>query len=345
MLKPSCFFSNDAKTGAKVFLTGLLIASGAVLADEPASLRGNEPAPAASVSGPPVLTVHETGASSPDHQIRIGDRVTLQVELGPVDPDAAKPTLKLEDSSKKPEDSGWFIDPSTLHQGGVLRFVVSPLKGGALTLPPLILSDSGNRTLARTAPFTLTVTAPANPDTGTPDLLDVITIGLPLRYRILIALLLVACGVAAIYGYRAWKKRKRPAKPVALPALQKEPDHLIALRKLDVLFDAHPFTPENLKIVSFGVSEILKEFFSRRFGIEALEATTDEMMGLLGHNRLAPEQLREIRNLFDELDLYKFTKVESYPRLFPEIHDGLRLKAQVIIQKWAPRAAEPGVTA
>lgn len=344
-MKPSCSFLKNARAGARVFLAALLIATGTASAEEPAAASSPAPGgtPAAlSSSGLPVLTIHEAAAPSPDHQIRIGDRVTLQLELGTLDPGQAKTVLKAEDASKKPEDSGWFIDPSTLNQGGVLRFVASPLKGGELPLPSLVLYAPEDRAIARTAPLTLKVAAPAQSDSGKPDLLDVLPVDLPLRYRILLVFLLAGLAVAGYFGYRAWKRRQRAEKPAKLPLVQKEPDHLAALRKLDILFDAHPFTPANLKIVSFGVSEILKEFFSRRFRIDALESTTDEMMALLKRESLSHEHLREIRNLFDELDLYKFTDIGSYPRVYPEIHEGLKLKAQIIIQKWTLVIAQPG---
>ncbi|NDF16196.1 hypothetical protein EB061_12910, partial [bacterium] len=112
----------------------------------------------------------------------MGDRVTLQVELGTLGADPSKLSIKPEDAATKPEDSGWFIDPSTLSQGGILRFVVSPLKGGSLTLPALMISGSEDRVLAKTVPFAMTVTAPATSDTGKPDLLDVLSVQLPLRY-------------------------------------------------------------------------------------------------------------------------------------------------------------------
>jgi hypothetical protein len=266
----------------------------------------------------------------------VGDRVTLQIELKG---DVAEPgpvlSLKPDKPEEKLEDSGWFIDPSTLNQNGILKFVVSPLKGGALTLPALLISNSEGRGLAKTLPFTLNVTAPTQAETGKPDLLDVISIGLPLRYWILLISLILLLGIGIVYAYRRYQKLKQTEKPRDLPVIQVEPDHLIALRKLDVLFGAHPFSPENLKIISFGVSEILKEFFSRRFHVDAQESTTDEMIILLRAELLNTEQLREIQILFNELDLFKFTKIESYPKIYPETLDALKIKAQVLIQKWA----------
>ena len=290
----------------------------------------------------PEFGIHEAGTASPDHQIRVGDRVTLQIELkGQLAEPGPTLTLKPAKAEEKPEDLGWFMDPSTLNQNGILRFVVSPLKGGSLTLPSLFISNAEDKPLAKTSPFTLTVIAPTQADTGKPDLLDVISIGLPFRYWVLLAVALLLLAGLGWSLYLRYQKLKRAEKPSHLPVIKAEPDHLIALRKLDTLFGAHPFSPENLKRVSFGVSEILKEFFSRRFQIDALESTTDEMILLLRKEALSSEQLREIQTLFNELDLYKFTKIESYPKVYPETQDALKIKAQVLIQKWALIIAEP----
>jgi len=338
MLKLSCFFSNVVKPAAKTLVAGCLLVMGPAFAAEPSEIPHPTPSQESAL---PEFEIHESGAASPDHQVRVGDRVTLQIELKD---QLAEPgptlTLKPAKIEEKPEDQGWFVDPSTLNQNGILRFIVSPLKGGSLTLPPLLISNPEDKVLAKTKPFTLTVIAPTQTDSGKPDLLDVISIGLPLRYWILLIVVLLLLTAGGIYAYRRYQKLKNAEKPEVRPIIQSEPDHLIALRKLDILFDAHPFSSENLKVVSFGVSEILKEFFSRRFHIDAQESTTDEMIVLLRKEALSSDQLREIQVLFNELDLYKFTKVESYPKVYAETQDTLKIKAQVLIQKWALVIAE-----
>ena len=122
---------------------------------------------------------------------------------------------------------------------------------------------------------------------------------------------------------------------MAVPVMKKESDHALALRSLELLFKKYPFSYENLKPVSFGISEILKNFFSSRFTIDAREATPDEMIALLRKEAIPREGLQEILNLFNDLDLIKFTK-ESDSGHFKEHHyQDFKIKAQSIIQKWA----------
>ncbi len=333
MLKPFCFFFSAGRPHGKALLAGALVAWTTLFAE------ASPPAVDASALPPalPELAVIQAGHNSADHEIRIGDRITFQVALGTLQTEASGPLiLEPPKDTPKPEDAGWFLDPSTLSQGGTLRFVASPLKGGEIALPSLLVSDSSGRPIAKTAPLNLKVLAPVDSKTGEPDLVDVIPISLPLRFWILFAFLFALVVAGSVWMLRKIRARRRNRKPKDLPLVPKEPDHVIALRKLDLLFDSGADSDDHLKRVSFGTSEILKEFFSKRFGIDAMESTTGEMLLLLKRKEsMGPQQLDEIRQLFEELDLYKFTKTQQYLKNDPLIREDLKIRARLLVQKWA----------
>ncbi len=327
MLKPCYFFSNDVKRSVKIGLLALfaILTSGAA-----------DPNPQPTPAALPELTLHEVGAGDPTHEFQVGDRITLQAELKEAALDAGQ-TLELKpaDPNLKLEDAGWYLDPSTLNQSGVFRFIASPLKGGALTLPSLLISKTGSPPLAKTIAINLKIKETKGQPNEKPDLLDVVNVPLPPLYWVILL-----AGSALLFALIFWlirrylKNRAKP-KPRDIPIIPVIPDHEIALRKLDDLFSGLPFNPENLKIFSFGVSEILKEFFSRRFQIDALESTSDEMIRLLRKESLSPDQIREIQNLFLELDQFKFIKVESYPSVSEETSENIKIQSRLIVQKWA----------
>jgi hypothetical protein len=266
----------------------------------------------------------------------VGDRITFQANFGTGWSGAGEIiTLKAFDDKDSLENQGWFLDPGTLNQNGVVRFIASPLKPGSLTLPALMLIGKDGHPIARSAPLTLNIIGPTVGPEEKPELLDVISFTLPIRYWIYIGLILVGLFGALRYLYLRFLKNRAPPKPLSIPIIPVEPDHIAALKKLDDLFVRYPFSPDHLKIVSFGISEITKEFFSKRFKIEAREATTDEMIMLLRREALSGDQLKAIQILFNELDQYKFTKVQDYPLIYEETQSNLKIKASLIIQKWA----------
>ena len=337
MPKSFFFFSSVARRvadGLPILILGILLSG----ATPPATESLPQP------STLPEIVITESGASNSGQKPKIGDRITFQADLksGPV-LSGQIITLKPLDQKLELESQGWYLVQGTLNQNGLVRFIASPLKAGELILPPLVIIGSEGKEIARTVPFSISVDGPvANPNEK-PQFIEVIALSLPLRYWIYLGVILILLGVLIRYLFLLYKRNRKPAIHVSAPILPTEPDHILALRKIDDLYIRHPFSAENLKVVSFGVSEIIKEFFSRRFKIDALESTTDEMIMLLRREALSGDQLRAIQLLFQELDQFKFTKIEDYPPVYEETHTNLKVKATLIIQKWALAVKEDGV--
>lgn len=337
MLKNLYHFSNAGRRIVNpVFLAGLLSGffGAAALA-----LDSGTPTPAQIGTEVPLSI---SGVSSSDPKAKIGDRLTFQADLNPVSGQAGQIiNLKPADEKTKLEEEGWYLVQGTLNQNGLLRFIASPLRTGKAILPSLSILDEEGRVIGKTKPFSLTVEGPEVQANEKPDFMDVVDLRLPLRYWIYLSLLLAAFGILVRILYLRYKRRPVRTKPAPVREPTPEPDHILALRKIDELYVRHPFSPANLKFVSFGLSEIIKEFFSKRFKVDALESTTDEMINLLRREALSGEQLRAIQLLFLELDQFKFTKIEDYPSFTEETHSHLKVKATLIIQKWA-LGATPG---
>jgi len=286
----------------------------------------------------PLNTVHKHADGS---RYQIGDRIPLYVDLDDkLLQGQAHFAVQVPDGSSKIEDQGWYIDPQTLLFSHHLQFVVSPIQTGKLTLPTLLIVKEDKTPIARTAPMTIEVQGPTDEkkSKSEPELIDPVDISLATKYWVLSGGISVILIVAAIFLIRRLLRDRKRRRPILPPTTPSEPDHVLALRALEALYRKYDDSPPNLKPIAFGVSEILKHFFSNRFRIDASEATTDEMIALLKEEALPGDQLKEVLALFQDLDWVKFTKQTDFgERHYLEFKN----RAQKLIQGWAHH--EPSV--
>ena len=293
----------------------------------------------------PDFQVQEIQKSASNGQYQIGDRIPLAVEIKADNVESGESlNLKLPEGTTKLEDLGWYLDPSTQFVGRSFRFLAAPIQTGKLTLPVLLVMKANDVAIGKTTPYTIQVSGPAEAkDKQGAELIDPSSVGLAAKYWILFSLAGVAILALIGLGIRKYLKTRTKAKPTVVPVVVHDPLHITAMKKIDNLYRTYPFTLDNLKPISFGVSEILKEFFSKRFQVEAQESTTDEMIELLRKQALSGENLREIQTLFSDLDLVKFTKSENYTHFDEDKYNEFKVKANLIIQKWAVRVHQSEV--
>lgn len=120
---------------------------------------------------------------------------------------------------------------------------------------------------------------------------------------ILIALALLV--LLTIYFIRH-RKKQGSGKPMEI---FNEPADVIALRELEALKAEKPWVNNHIKYYYSRISEILRIYIERRFAVQALEQTTDEI--LLSLNPPVCESKEHIRlsNILRLSDLVKFAKV------------------------------------
>ena len=87
-----------------------------------------------------------------------------------------------------------------------------------------------------------------------------------------------------------------------------EPPHLAALRKLDALRGEKFWEPAKQKLYYSGITEALREYISARFGVDAMESTSAEIMEDLKSAELGPELRTGLEQLFQTADFVKFAK-------------------------------------
>lgn len=204
---------------------------------------------------------------------------------------------------------------------------------GSDTLPPQrveVRSGTDTATLVLYTPATVVTVKTTTP----PDARDIADIHdgdrMPRAFPWWIALAL-ALVAAATWGFRAWRARRpAPAPPPARVATPAE----TALARLDTLAGDGFGTPGAARAFAFALSEILREYLAGHYGIDALEATTSELLERAVATGLTPAERAWLRAACEELDGVKFADMtlvaEAAARLLEETRT-------VVRESWARR--------
>lgn len=229
------------------------------------------------------------------------------------------------------------LHPPEAKDGGVsqgLELTVAAFALGRQNLPALVwtlgLSDGSTQSL-RSPPVPFEVEAPAAAAAGA-DIKDLRPPIRPFDPAFLLWLLLAAAAGAA--GWALWR-RLRKTKP--LPPPPPLPPHEEALERLRSLLGSGLWERGEAKAFYVELSDILRLYLERRFGLPALRLTTP---GLVREMRLAEidaEAARDARFVLETADLVKFA------RLVPDEsrRDADCSAVQRVVESTAPLPPEP----
>jgi hypothetical protein len=147
----------------------------------------------------------------------------------------------------------------------------------------------------------------------------------------LIALIIAAALACGFYYYWRKKKRKRDLLADIKVII---PPHREALTALRVLEEKKLWQQGFVKQYYSEVTEIIRHFFERRWGIIALELTTDEILIQMKHIPDALKVWKEMESFFITADLVKFAKYEPSPAE----HENEMRSAYEIVRMMVPKA-------
>jgi hypothetical protein len=154
----------------------------------------------------------------------------------------------------------------------------------------------------------------------------------------LVGALVVAAAAGGGYYYYRQRKRKREAIVETPPAV---PAHREALAALRALEERRLWQQGKVKAFYSEVTEIIRFFFERRWGIIALELTSHEILLQMKRIPEAEAVRREMESFFLTADLVKFAKYQPSPE---ECTDELR-GAYDIVRAMVPVEASETVPA
>ena len=197
------------------------------------------------------------------------------------------------------------------------EFFLSAYEPGQLTIPAIEFAYRNGTDTTRQSVFSnqigITVTG-VEVDTaqGIKDVKE--PLRLPLTWKEIslysgIALLLAAIVYAAYYFRKKFKKNPREIEIIVPPRAA----HLLAFEKLQVLEEQRLWQQGEVKAFYSAATEIVREYFERRYEILALEMTTDEVIDQLRTKSDDTGTLRDIAVLLSDADLVKFAKHVPIP--------------------------------
>ncbi len=271
-------------------------------------------------------------------EISIGDLVTVIIEV------EHAPHLQLS-LPEQPGSLGSFevrsvaqLEPTTTESGVTSRWnlIVSTFETGQMTFPELELTVTGSSS----GPFTVTTDSvqlevqSLLPEEAE-DILDIKSpLDMPRAWWSYWPWLAGAL-LLGLVGWWIWRRRTRdvPGGRAGLPRLPPEEEALAALRALEA---SNLLGQEQVRPFYTKLSEILRRYLWRRFGIVALEATTSEIVLQLAETR-AGTLSAPANSILHECDLVKFA------RLKPPREKGLTAigETRSLVEEGRPRTQNP----
>ena len=98
-----------------------------------------------------------------------------------------------------------------------------------------------------------------------------------------------------------WKRRKQKQAPAA-SLIPPEKAALLALNKIDLLIE------KDAKLFYFKITEIIRAYLHARFGLDALEMTTEELLPKIATLNLDKKLQNDLKVLFYNSDPIKFAE-------------------------------------
>jgi uncharacterized repeat protein (TIGR01451 family) len=127
-------------------------------------------------------------------------------------------------------------------------------------------------------------------------------------YRTIFSVLAVLFGLILVVVFIrmlvAWRRNRAEARKMAL-----RPAHEEALEALEMLLNKRLVEKGRMKKFCFEISIIFRRYMQARFGIPALDLTTEEIIPRVEEDGISEESLRQIiREFLVDTDLVKFAK-------------------------------------
>ncbi len=116
-------------------------------------------------------------------------------------------------------------------------------------------------------------------------------------------LAIIALVVLLIWWLRRRNQKEPEPEPIYVP-----PAHIPALEKLNILEKEKLWQQDKTKEYYTRLTYIFREYLENRYGVNALESTTDEILGWLSREKFSDDLTTKLRNTLQASDLVKFAK-------------------------------------
>ena len=107
-----------------------------------------------------------------------------------------------------------------------------------------------------------------------------------------------------------WIRHRRENRPLFGKAKPKEPAYLVAFRQLEEIKAQKLWQNGRVKVFYTSVTDVLRIYATERWGIQAMEQTSAELLDSLKQEQLDRALLQELGEMLGMADLVKFAKYE-----------------------------------
>jgi len=130
----------------------------------------------------------------------------------------------------------------------------------------------------------------------------------PITVREIATMIGTLLAIVALVSLLIWWLRRRNQKEPEAEAVYIPPAHIPALEKLNVLEKEKLWQQDKTKEYYTRLTHVFREYLGNRYGVNALESTTDEILGWLRREKFSDELTTKLRNTLQASDLVKFAK-------------------------------------
>ena len=262
----------------------------------------------------------EAVATMDTSDIMIGDQIKLHLSFsGPSDVEVAWPQINdtIVSAVEVVNRTGIDTIRSENNNHYIQNLTITSFDSGYYAIPPFRFKYrvEGDTALhfVETAPLLLGVhtvevdTTKAFRDIKMP-------IAAPYTFREALPWILLGLGIILIgYLLYYYLKKKKHDEPVFKARKPKLPPHQIAFDALENLRFKKLWQNGKVKKYHTELTDILRTYISERFGVHALEMTTDEIVEVLEPTPVNDQALAKLKDTFVLADLVKFAKAQPLP--------------------------------
>ena len=265
-----------------------------------------------------VMTVH---ARLDTNEIMIGDQVIYEIEVRRNKEDVVrfpefeeKLTDEIEIVSKSPVDSFWSKKDQKLILSQ--KLLLTAFDSGLYYIPPLeflFISHQNKDTIRTGATYLEVFPYPLDTTQTIRDIkaIEKAPVSFSEIYPYILTVIFIGLLAWFIIYYIRKKEKKQPL--IGRPKIE-EPPHIIAMRELDRLKSEKLWQRKETKLYYSRLTEIIRRYIEGRFGIMAMEQTTDEILiEFEGQEILSEDDFQLLREMLIQADFVKFAKAKPLP--------------------------------
>lgn len=197
------------------------------------------------------------------------------------------------------------------------QYIVTSFDSGWYAIPSFSLSFEKNETQKQkdsiwTKPLYFGVITMPLDTTNTDAIADIKKQAeAPITFREIMPFLLIGIGILLFFilSWIVYKKWIRKEKIFVKKEKPRDPAHIIAFKSLDALKEEKLYERGENKAFYSTLTDIVRTYIFNRYGIGAMEMTTEEIQIEFSHNKLIDKELaKELYTVLLNADFVKFAK-------------------------------------